>query len=56
MTTSAVELAAPAAIAVTEDTLTADLMDGRTISVPLDWYPRLVYGMSENLSTISKIG
>ena len=47
MTTSAVELAAPAAIAiaVSEDTLTADLMDGRTISVPLDWYPRLVYGI-----------
>lgn len=24
-----------------EDTLTVDLMDGRTISVPLEWYPRL---------------
>jgi len=23
------------------DRLTVDLMDGRTISVPLDWYPRL---------------
>ena len=49
MTTSAVEMTAPAAIAIaiTEDTLTADLMDGRTISVPLDWYPRLVYGVPE---------
>jgi hypothetical protein len=26
---------------VSEDTLTVDLMDGRTISVPLVWYPRL---------------
>ena len=24
-----------------EDLLTVDLMDGRTISVPLEWYPRL---------------
>ncbi len=24
-----------------EDTLSVDLMDGRTISVPLLWYPRL---------------
>ena len=34
-------------LAVTEDTLTADLMDGRTISVPLDWYPRLVHATPE---------
>ena len=26
---------------VTEDALTVRLMDGRTISVPLVWYPRL---------------
>jgi hypothetical protein len=26
----------------TEDTLVLDLMDGRTISVPLAWYPRLL--------------
>ena len=24
-----------------EDTLSVDLMDGRTITVPLAWYPRL---------------
>ena len=30
-------------VEVTEDTLTADLSDGRTISVPLTWYPRLVH-------------
>lgn len=29
------------AVKVTEDTLSVDLADGRTISVPLDWYPRL---------------
>ncbi|MEB3192051.1 MAG: DUF2442 domain-containing protein [Snowella sp.] len=26
----------------TEDTLSVDLMDGRTITVPLVWYPRLL--------------
>jgi len=31
----------------TDDTLTADLMDGRTISVPLAWYPRLARGTAE---------
>lgn len=29
---------------VTDDTLTVDLEDGRTISVPIGWYPRLAYG------------
>ncbi len=26
----------------TEDTLSVDLVDGRTITVPLVWYPRLL--------------
>lgn len=26
-----------------EDSLSVDLMDGRTISVPLAWYPRLLH-------------
>jgi hypothetical protein len=26
----------------TEETISVDLMDGRTISVPLAWYPRLL--------------
>ena len=30
-------------VAITEDTLAADLSDGRTICVPLTWYPRLVH-------------
>lgn len=29
-------------VKVTEDTLTVDLLDGRTISVPLAWFPRLL--------------
>jgi hypothetical protein len=34
-------------VAVTEDTLVVDLVDGRTISVPLGWYPRLWHGTPE---------
>ena len=30
-------------VEVTNNTLMADLSDGRTISVPLVWYPRLVH-------------
>jgi Protein of unknown function (DUF2442) len=31
-------------VSVTDDTLAVDLSDGRTISVPLAWYPRLLHG------------
>jgi hypothetical protein len=30
-------------VTVTEDTLSVDLEDGRTISVPIGWYPRLAH-------------
>ena len=29
---------------ITEDTLAVDLADGRTVSAPLAWYPRLLAG------------
>ena len=28
---------------VTQDTLSVDLLDGRTIAVPLAWYPKLLH-------------
>ncbi|MBI3983760.1 DUF2442 domain-containing protein, partial [Candidatus Microgenomates bacterium] len=31
-------------VTVTDDTLSVDLEDGRTIAVPIGWYPRLAYG------------
>ena len=31
-------------VTVTEDTLVVELVDGRTVSVPLPWYPRLAHG------------
>ena len=34
-------------VTVTDDTLSVDLEDGRTISIPIGWYPRLAYGTAE---------
>ena len=31
----------------TEDALSVDLADGRTITVPLAWYPRLLHATAE---------
>ena len=31
-------------VLVTDDTLRVDLEDGRTICVPIGWYPRLAHG------------
>ncbi|MBF0519643.1 MAG: DUF2442 domain-containing protein [Nitrospirae bacterium] len=56
---SAVEIKIPSAenVTVTEDTLSVDLSDGRTISVPLEWFPRLSYASEaqrKNWRLISK--
>lgn len=41
MSSSAIKLRQPRAqsVVVTKDSLTVDLVDGRTVSVPLSWYP-----------------
>src|SRR4051794_8751017 len=46
MTTSnlATETVAATDVRVTDDTLTVTLEDGRTVSTPLAWYPRLAEG------------
>lgn len=49
MTTSTAEGRAATAthLTITEDTLTVELTDGRSIAVPLAWYPRLLHGTAE---------
>lgn len=32
-----------------EDTLSVDLLDGRTITVPLAWYPKLLHATPEQI-------
>src|SRR5476649_2570735 len=39
----------PKAIAFGEHSFTVDLMDGRSISVPLAWFPRLLHAQPEQL-------
>lgn len=58
MTTFAIEIEVPNAedVAVTEDTLSVDLSDGRTLSVPLAWFPRLVHATSEERNQWRLIG
>lgn len=43
-------------LTITEDTLVVDLNDGRTISVPLAWYPRLLHGTPEERNNWRFIG
>ena len=54
----AVEIEIPYAVDVhsTEDTLTVDLSDGRTILVPLGWYPRLEHASPEERANWRFIG
>lgn len=58
MTSLAVEFEIPRAenVAVTEDTLSVDLSDGRTISVPLAWYPRLLHASQKEREKWELIG
>ena len=55
---SAVELDVPSAegVTVAEDTLTVDLSDGRTISVPLAWFPRLMHSTQKERNNWRLIG
>ena len=41
---------------ITDDTLTVDLADRRTLSVPLTWYPRLLHGTPEERRNWRLIG
>ena len=47
LTTELFETLAIQQLAITDDALTVDLSDGRTLSVPLAWYPRLQHGSTE---------
>ena len=43
-------------VTVTDDTLMVDLVDGRTVSAPLAWYPRLLHGQPEERNHWRLIG
>jgi hypothetical protein len=58
MSTSGIEIRLPTAkrATTTADAVTVDLSDGRTISVPLAWFPRLMHGTEAELSNWRLIG
>ncbi|MBI2527988.1 MAG: DUF2442 domain-containing protein [Candidatus Rokubacteria bacterium] len=58
MTTSTTETlpARARTVAVTEDALTVDLADGRTVTVPIGWYPRLLHGTRRQRSHWRLVG
>ena len=43
-------------VTVTDDTLSVDLADGRTIAVPIGWFPRLAYGTATERANVQIVG
>lgn len=43
-------------VKVTDEELIVELEDGRTISIPLAWFPRLLYGLPEERENWRLIG
>jgi len=58
MTTLAIELRLVSAqnVQVTNNALIVDLNDGRTVSVPLAWFPRLLHGTPKERKNWRLIG
>ena len=58
MSTSAEQINQPFAVhaEVSDDTLTVELRDGRTVSVPLSWYPRLEHATHSERASWTLIG
>src|SRR5688500_8356944 len=46
-----IRLSPATSVSVSDDTLAVDLADGRTISVPLEWFPRLVHAAAAERSS-----
>ena len=43
-------------VSVTDEALTVELTDGRSITVPISWYPRLLHGADEERGNWSLLG
>ncbi len=43
-------------VRVTDEKLIVDLTDGRSLVIPLEWYPRLTYGTSEEKQNWQLLG
>jgi hypothetical protein len=56
MNSAVVTLARVLNVTVTDDTLSVDLEDGRTVSVPIGWFPRLAHGTDSERSNFQISG
>ncbi len=58
MATLAIEMEVPNAndVSVTDDTLVVELDDGRAVSVPIAWYPRLLHASPQERNAWRLIG
>lgn len=58
MSSSAVDVqeARAQSVAVSDEALTVDLVDGRTVIVPLGWFPRLWHGSKQERSHFEIFG
>jgi hypothetical protein len=45
------QMAVAKQVSITDDTLSVELSDGRTIAVPVAWYPRLAHGNAKERQT-----
>lgn len=58
MSSSGIEIqeARAQSVSVTNEALSVDLVDGRTVIVPLVWYPRLWYGSKSERNSFEILG
>ena len=58
MTISTVEMEVPDAerVTVSDDVLSVELSDGRALSVPLPWFPRLVHATPAERAACRRCG
>ena len=54
--TTEIQLSPVQHVVVTEDTLTVELADGRALSIPLAWFPRLLHGNPQERNNWRLIG
>ena len=56
ISTARTDVPAAENVTVTDDTISVDLSDGRTISTPLAWFPRLLHGTQKERNNWRLIG
>ena len=51
-----IELSNAVSVLINTETITVELDDGRTISIPLSWYPRLLHGTVDERRNYRLVG